>query len=36
MERVTAKSPDKSRALGDIASSRIGEALEIFDLIGAF
>jgi len=36
MERVTAKSPDQSRALGDIASSRIGEALETLDLIDAF
>jgi hypothetical protein len=36
MERFTAKSPDRSRALGDIASSCIGEALEILDLADAF
>jgi hypothetical protein len=35
MESVTAKLSDKSRALDDIASSRIGEALETPDLVDA-
>jgi len=35
MERVTAKSPDQSQTLGDIASGCVREALKTPDFIDA-